>query len=150
VVAFSGRSIQDDGATASVKAAFHQLARFVIAGLVNTAIGLAGIYGLMFFFGVSPVVANAAGYSLGLIVGFALNRSWTFRSGRAMSGEIPRYLVVVGVCYLANLAATVLAMSIAHLNAYLSQLLGLGVYTSLMYCGCRWFVFSPLALERAS
>lgn len=119
---------------------FGQMSRFAAVGLANTALGLAAIYGLMFFFGVTPVVANAAGYALGLTAGFALNRIWTFQS-RYTVQQIPRYLLVVGLSYAANLAATVAAISWLRLGPYLAQLIGIAFYTSLMFCGCRWFVF---------
>jgi putative flippase GtrA len=52
----------------------RQSLRFGAVGVVNTAIGLTAIYALMFFFGVGPILANAVGYAIGLVISFAPNR----------------------------------------------------------------------------
>lgn len=52
--------------------------RFCSVGVLNTLIGLAIIFGLMRFGGVQYVLANAIGYAIGMMLSFALNRSWTF------------------------------------------------------------------------
>lgn len=137
------RTISDHRTAAGVSRLFGQMFRFAAVGAANTALGLAVIYGLMFFFGITPIVANAAGYAVGLAAGFALNRIWTFQSNRHVGRQLPRYLLVVGLCYGANLLATIAAMSVLGVTPYLAQLIGVGVYSSLMFCGCRWFVFPP-------
>lgn len=142
------RTISNDRATAGVSGIFGQMFRFATVGVANTAIGLAAIFGLMFFLDTGPAVANAAGYALGLSVGFALNRFWTFQDGQHLGRQVPKYLLIVCLSYAANLAATVGAISLMSMNPYLAQLLGVGVYTSLAFCGCRWFVFTSSKREQ--
>lgn len=120
-----------------------QSLRFAAVGFVNTTIGLASIYALMFFLGAPPVPANAAGYAIGLSLGFALNRVWTFRSDRPVAHVLPRYFLWVAVCYALNLGAVVAGTSHLAANPYLAQLLGVATYTVCMFLGCRWFVFAP-------
>lgn len=119
----------------------RQSLRFGVVGLANTAIGLAAIYALMFFWDVSPSKANALGYSLGMTVSFVLNRVWTFGSNRSVAQELPKYLLVVAVSYLLNLGLVITAISNFAFNPYLAQLLGVGVYTVFVFSGCRRFVF---------
>lgn len=120
----------------------RQSLRFGAVGLVNTAIGLAAIYALMFFWDVSPSLANALGYAIGVIVSFALNRVWTFGSNRSIAQELPKYLLVVAISYLLNLGLVLTAISNVAVNPYLAQLLGVGVYTIFVFFGCRRFVFA--------
>lgn len=135
-------TIPCNGPDAQVKAMFGQSLRFGAVGIINTVVGLSTIYGLMFFFDVTPFLANASGYIVGLMLGFLLNRTWTFRSDRPIGVVLPRYVLVVVLSYAVNLA--VLSTFIAHFNVspYAAQLSGVVVYTVLMFFGCRLFVFS--------
>lgn len=121
----------------------RQSLRFAAVGLVNTAIGLAAIYAVMFFFQTGPAIANAVGYVIGLAVSFILNRTWTFGSNRLVVQVLPKYLLVAAIAYLLNLGAVLAAISYFSVNPYLAQLLGIGIYTVCMFFGCRWFVFAP-------
>jgi putative flippase GtrA len=120
----------------------RQSIRFAAVGLANTAIGLAAIYAVMFFFQTGPAIANAIGYAIGLAVSFSLNRVWTFNSDRPVGHVLPKYLLVAALSYLLNLGAVVAATSHFSVNPYLAQLLGVGIYTVCVFFGCRWFVFS--------
>ncbi|HWI81799.1 GtrA family protein [Ramlibacter sp.] len=120
----------------------RQSIRFGVVGAVNTGVGLAAIYGLMFFAGAAPAAANLAGYLLGMGVGFGLNRSWTFASGRPVADLLPRYVLVLALAYLANLAAVLAATSRLAWNPYLAQLAGIALYTFVAFLGCRRFVFA--------
>jgi putative flippase GtrA len=119
-----------------------QALRFGAVGVVNTAIGLAAIYGLMFFFGANAALANAVGYVIGLGVSFVLNRVWTFRSMQPVIHVLPKYLLMAVACYLLNLSIVVLSTRHFSINPYLAQLLGVGLYTVCMFTGCRRFVFA--------
>ncbi len=119
----------------------RQFIRFGVVGIVNTTIGLAAIYTLMFFGNVGAATANAGGYAIGLLVSFVLNRTWTFQSSQPVRYVLPRYLLTVGMCYLLNLGVVLFCIRTIHLNAYLSQFLGIGIYTSCVFLSCRWFVF---------
>jgi putative flippase GtrA len=125
-----------------MSALLRQSIRFGAVGAVNTGVGIAAIYGLMFFAGAGPVAANLAGYATGMAVGFALNRSWTFESRRPVADVLPRYLLVLGLAYVLNLAIVVAATSRLGWNPYLAQLAGIALYTSCSFVGCRRFVFA--------
>jgi len=122
----------------------RQSIRFATVGLANTAIGLAAIYAVMFFFQTGPAIANAIGYAIGLAVSFSLNRVWTFNSDRPVGHVLPKYLLVAALSYLLNLGAVIAATSHFSVNPYLAQLLSVGIYTVCVFFGCRWFVFARL------
>lgn len=116
--------------------------RFGAVGIVNTAIGLAAIYAVMFFFQTGPAIANAVGYAIGLVVSFALNRVWTFSSNRAIAHVLPKYLLAATICYSLNLGAVLTATFYYSASPYLAQLFGVALYTVCMFFSCRWFVFT--------
>lgn len=120
----------------------RQSFRFAVVGVLNTTIGLAAIYSVMFFFQTGPAIANAIGYSVGLVVSFALNRVWTFNSSRPIGYVLPKYLLVAATCYFLNLGVVLVATSAHSVNPYLAQFFGVGMYTFCMFFGCRVLVFS--------
>ncbi len=122
-----------------------QALRFAAVGLLNTLIGVAAIYALMYFWRSGPVAANFFGYLIGLAVSFSLNRLWTFKSERAFANDLPKYLLVAGAAYLTNAGIVSAAVTWSTVNPYLAQLLGVSVYTSLFFLGCRMFVFAAPA-----
>jgi putative flippase GtrA len=125
----------------------RQAVRFGAVGLINTAVGLVLIYSAMYFFGLGPGVANAIGYGFGLIISFGLNRIWTFEEKRPARIFLGRYILVAGVAYLCNMCAVLAGVSVFHINPYLIQLLGISLYTVLMFFGCKWLVFRPQVIQ---
>lgn len=128
-----------------VKELLRQSVRFGLVGGVNTSIGLAAIYTLMFFLGAGTVLANVIGYAVGFTVSFTLNRKWTFSSAQPVAHVLPKYFLMAVFSYLLNLGVVVSATHFL-VNPYLAQLLGVGVCTVCMFLGCRWFVFAPSPL----
>lgn len=119
----------------------RQSVRFGMVGVVNTAIGLAVIFGSIFFFNAGPALANAVGYGAGFLFSFVLNSLWTFGDKRFSAMLLPGYLLAATIAYLLNLSVVLLGTHYFGLSPYLVQLLGMGVYTLSMFFGCRWFVF---------
>jgi putative flippase GtrA len=81
----------------------------------------------------APVMANVIGYSVGAIVSFILNRRFTFGAS-ANRGAASRFLVVVGVSYLANLC-TMLGILRLTGEAYVAQVCGVPVYILIGFFG---------------
>ena len=118
-----------------------QSLRFGTVGLANTAIGLLAIYAVIFFFNTGAAVANAIGYAIGLTVSFALNRFWTFGDTQSIVRVLPSYLLAAAISYLLNFSVVLLGTHYFGVGPYLVQFFGIGVYTVVMFLGCRWFVF---------
>lgn len=114
--------------------------RFCIVGVANTLVGLGIIYGAKYFFGVADVPANVIGYGVGVLVSYSLNRRWTFVYTRAVVPSFLRFIGVLAVAYLLNLATTILAVRLG-INSYIAQALGVPPYTLFGYLASRYFVF---------
>jgi putative flippase GtrA len=120
-----------------------QAVRFGAVGLLNTTVGLSAIYLVLFFFNAGPIIANMFGYAVGIVFSFILNRNWTFGQGKSGYQDLPKFLLLAGFCYLFNVAVVFVGSDLFGFSPYLTQLAGVATYTTLMFFGCRTFVFSP-------
>jgi putative flippase GtrA len=124
------------------------IARFGLAGLVNTAVGFSVVVLLDPVLGVSPAVANAAGYAVGMTVSFVLSRGFVFRSRTGLPASGLRYLIAVAAAFLLNQAVlrlagmTLAAGSIQHIAA---QLMAMATYSIALFVICRLWVFREAA-----
>ena len=122
--------------------------KFLLVGVVNTAVGLAIIYGLKWLRR-SDVTANILGYLCGLMVSFTLNRNWTFRHAGTILPAALRFLLVFAVAYLANLGTVLGLIRLLGVNGYVAQTLGIIPYTTLFYLGSRYVAFRPEESHRS-
>lgn len=124
-----------------------RLMRFVLTGLANSAVGWAVIFGGLWA-GLSGLVANAAGYGVGLLLSFTLNRRFVFGVSGAVSGrEIARFLAAFGIAYGANVAVLMAAQSLLGEGSPLAQLPALAAYVAVFFVLSQWFVFRPAVPE---
>lgn len=113
--------------------------RYLGGGVLNTVVGFATIFGLTAW-GISPLLANASGYLVGLLFGFAVNRHYVFGPSGTPARDLRRYTVAFGACFLGNVAVLELAL-LAGLAPFSAQFLAAASYTAAMYIACRVFVF---------
>ena len=120
------------------------LSRFGLTGLINTGIGFAVIAALDLGLGIDPRLANAAGYAVGMAVGFALNRAFVFRHAGAVRETGPKYLAAVAAAFLLNQAVLTLTGralgdgAAAHAAA---QVAAMGSYTAALFLLSYLWVF---------
>ena len=119
--------------------------RFLVVGLLNSAVGLALIY-LAMALGAEYRAANAIGYAGGILVSFVGNRSWTFAHDGNWRASLLRWLVVVGIAYAAQFAVVVALHDRFGIGAHVAQALAVPVYTILAFLGARYFVFPIRAI----
>ena len=119
-----------------------RLGRFVLVGIANTCLGLALIYFCMGLLGLGDLASNFIGYAVALLVGFWLNRRWTFGHEGDAGAALGRYLLVLAAAYLANLSFTLYALDVLHLNSYWAQAAGVVPYAAVGYVGGRLFAFN--------
>lgn len=121
----------------------NQFSRFLLAGVANTALGYAIIFGCMYLAGMSPELSNAAGYTVGLLVSYFLNRHFTFRSAQRRSTEFVRFALVFVTAYTANLVALIFLVRALAVHAGLSQVIAGVIYIVTAYLLNKHYVFRP-------
>jgi putative flippase GtrA len=119
-----------------------RLGRFAAVGASNTCVGLSVIFACKGWLGLGDVTANAIGYGVALLLGFALNREWTFEHRGKPAMAFLRYCLVLALAYAANLAATLFAIHVVHLDSYVAQVVGIIPYALVGYLGARLFAFA--------
>ena len=118
-----------------------QFARFLTVGLANSALGYAIIFGGMGIMNWSPEMSNIIGYSVGGLVSFGLNRSYTFRAKDGqLALQATRFLLAFGISFAMNFATLYLLLK--HLmNGYLAQIIAGVVYVAVSFLLNKFFVF---------
>jgi putative flippase GtrA len=115
--------------------------RFGAVGVLNTGLGYAFILaGLRL--GLGDIASNTAGFGAGLVLGFFLNRQWTFgRAGGFRPGTVQRYAITFVAAYGANLAVVIAARSVGIVENPLVHLAGICLYSIVFFFGSAHFVF---------
>jgi putative flippase GtrA len=122
-----------------------RLARFAAVGAANTLLGLSMIYACKGLLGLTDAVSNMLGYGFAVMLGFTLNKRWTFQHAGAALPALGRYLLVLALAYVANLVTVLYAIEVVHLNGYRAQALGIVPYAAAGYIGSRLFAFRKTA-----
>lgn len=121
--------------------------RFLLTGLANSAVGWAVIFGGLWA-GMSGLAANAAGYGVGLLLSFTLNRRFVFGVTGAVSGrEVARFLAAFGIAYVINVGVLMAAQKVLGANNPLAQLPALASYIVIFFLLSQRFVFRPTVSE---
>lgn len=118
------------------------LKRYAGSGVINTLVGFSVIF-LMMGVGVSPLVSNIAGYSVGFVLGFVVSKKIVFRSNGDFIWESVRYLVSFLLAFTLNLVVLHVLLTWTKLPPVLSQVVAAICYTTSMYCLTRYYVFPP-------
>lgn len=120
-----------------------RLLRFGLTGLANSAVGWAVIFGGLWA-GLSGLVANAAGYAVGLMLSFTLNRRFVFGMTEAVSArEVARFLCAFAIAYGINVAVLLGAQSVLGSDDPLAQLPAIAAYIATFFLLSQFFVFKP-------
>lgn len=121
--------------------------RYAAVGLVNTVVGLGIIAVLDFGLGVRPALANAAGYAVGLVVAFTLNRRFVFGRATHRLAAMRRFLAAFGAAFLLNQLVLAVLLGLLPATALAgagAQLAGVVTYTVTMFLlSARWVFIDP-------
>ncbi len=117
-----------------------EIGRFSLAGLANTAVGYTVIF-LSMALGLGPYCSNIAGYGVGFLLSFWVNKIFVFRSQGKACGEMARFLVCFFTAYIGNLIVLHLLLMI-NLNTYICQVMAGVVYVMLMFGILKLWVFT--------
>jgi putative flippase GtrA len=118
-----------------------QFFRYLTVGVFNTMLGYCVIFACMYLAKMSPEISNVAGYAVGLVASYVLNRKFTFNSRQNRYSEIVRFLAVFVVAYALNFMVLIILIHWISLHEGASQLLaGLG-YVIASFIMNKFYVF---------
>ena len=125
--------------------------RFVLVGLINTAVGAGVMFIAYNLFHTGYWLSSAANYVAGGIVSFFLNKYYTFRNTEKSLWQALRFAVILVICYFAAYGAAkplvkaLLSAQKTSVQENAAMLVGMGVYVILSYLGQRFFAFKESA-----
>lgn len=113
---------------------------FVLAGGTATVVNYT-LFAVLLLLGVHYLAASAAGYVSGIVVSFAINRRYVFRSSRPAAAQLLRYTLAYGAALLCQLG---LLEALVRLGVVplIANGLALGVVVVLNYGVIARFVFA--------
>lgn len=121
--------------------------RFVIVGLINTAVGTAIMFLAYNAFHLSYWLSSSLNYILASILSYFLNKYFTFKSQGKSLKEVLRFALNIAICYLLAYGASqplvkfiIKGASLAFIDN-ISMLVGMAFFVILNYLGQRFFVF---------
>ena len=111
-----------------------QLIRFLLVGVVNTAIQYVVFVLLYEVMGINYLLASIAGYCLGVLNSYLLNRRWTFASGNArILPEAVRFTTVNLLALGANTGLLFVLVSTQSMRPLIAQLWAITASVSMNF-----------------
>lgn len=121
--------------------------RFILVGILNTLFGTAIMFVFYNVFHLSYWLSSASNYFFGSILSYFLNKSFTFRYGKADLKSILRFTLNILLCYLLAygiakpLMKYMLSSYSVSIQENVSMVLGMILFVGLNYLGQRFFAF---------
>lgn len=110
-----------------MKQDFERFAKYGIVGIVNTLLTYFVFIALRHI-NVQLDIANASGYTAGMVNSFLWNRRWVFRAAhKKWQRQAVSFLLGAGICWLVQWAAFHALLTLMPEKA--AYLLGMAVYT---------------------
>jgi putative flippase GtrA len=125
-------------------ALLRQLFRYALVGITTNAIGYL-VYLLITYWYPFPKVVMTMMYALGAILGYAGNRSYTFRSRAGIMSSGFKYVIAYALGYIMNLS---LMIYFSDKLGYPHQWVQAGaifVVAGFLFVAMRYFVFKGVA-----
>lgn len=118
----------------------RQFVRFAAVGVAATSVHYAILIALKEWAGTGPVLATTAGYAVGAVVSYTLNRRFTFEVRPAYGAGLVKFLGVIFVGALIN--ALIVALLVAAGAHYLvAQVIATGLVLIWNFLVSRALVF---------
>lgn len=123
---------------------WKSLPRFAIVGCINTGVDFA-VFFLLNYLGVNYLICQAAGYSLGLINSFIMNKVWSFECKISEISTLNQFVKFIGINLL-SLGVSLIGLKVLNgyksVNVYYSKVLVTIFVTQFInYFGYKLWVF---------
>ena len=121
--------------------ALRRFVRFAVVGVLATAVHTAVFTVAIELAHVEAVLANGIAFSVAVLVGYALNRRWTFATHGATHARLWRYVIaqLIGLGW--NSVIMYAAVHGANWSPYLGLLLSLVLVPPLTFALSQFWVF---------
>ena len=131
-----------------VSVTHKHLLKFLVSGLINSAVGLLSFVVVLEFVGFSATLANLVSYSFGFLSAFIGMRMWVFPNRTNSLVYLIRFSTLFLLCLFANALVFKVVLAIAPMNPIMAQLAGMGVYTTMFFLLSSQFLQDSDGLKR--
>jgi putative flippase GtrA len=115
--------------------------RFNLVGAINTFVSLMLYFGLVYI-DVYYLFALVADYLFGIVFGFFMNKTYTFRIRERASVSMSLKMVYVYLLiFLLNIILLVVSVEMIGLNEYLGQITSFAVLVVVAFFAQKYYVF---------
>lgn len=122
---------------------YSRILRFCITGGINTLIDFL-TFTILICFGFYFAVSQAAGYLIGTLNSYILNKFWTFgdsKTGKKTSKELIQFTIINIMSFSAALFGMILLKNNFGLNVYIAKILTIFIGQLVNFVGYRFWVF---------
>ncbi|EKQ50527.1 MULTISPECIES: GtrA family protein [unclassified Clostridium] len=116
-----------------------ELLRFLVGGGSAVLVDYI-VYRVLLSFGIDTAVSKAVSFICGSIVGFIINKLWTFESKNFSKSEIFRYIILYTITAGINAWINNIVLYLFSIQVF-AFLCATGVSTVLNFLGQKFFVF---------
>jgi len=121
----------------------HRFARFAVVGVIATATHTGVFAACIELARIEPVTANALAFCVAVLVGYALNRRWTFAAHGGVDARLWRYVLGALAGLAVNSAIMFLATHVMRWSPYVGLALALVIVPPLTFALNQYWVFRP-------
>lgn len=121
----------------------RQFSTFVVVGFTAAVVHYGALIALVEVFGWGAAAASLAGYALGGVVSYGLNRTHTYASDRPHHEAGWRFVVVAGAGFVLTYLFVRLFHEVAGLHYVLAQVLTTGVVLFWNFLAHKVWTFRP-------
>ena len=119
-----------------------QFLRFATVGVLATLSTYISLILLVEFWQIDVIKASVFGYIVGIIVNYALNYGFTFRSTRRHHILVPKFLLVMSIGLLLNIGVMSVGVNWIGIHYVLAQLAAVAVVLIWSFAANRFWVFT--------
>jgi putative flippase GtrA len=124
-----------------------QFIRFTGVGAIGTTGHYITLIVLVEALGTDAVFASLAGFIVGALINYQLNRSYTFQSTANHRSALPKFFIIAAIGALLNTVIMAFAIQQAGLHYFLSQVLATCIVLVWGFVGNRFWTFNNAGNE---
>lgn len=125
----------------------QRFGRFAVVGALATGIH-AAVFAIVVEIGhIDPVIATSVAFVVAMLIGYALNRHWTFAVRDAPTARLRRYALTALVGLGLNVAVMYAVVHVLHRSPYIGLLLAIVVVPPVTFALNHFWVFRASRAE---
>jgi putative flippase GtrA len=119
-----------------------QFYKFIVVGVVATLVNYSIFYILLEFLKINYLISSAFGFLFGMVIGYFLNRKWTFQIEiKTTNAEIIKYFLVYTFSLILSLIFLKITVDAFKINAKIANFFALILTTFTNFIGIKITVF---------